>query len=146
MKKIKEYLLEEQDDLKELYEKIEFLVKIYSEKCSKMFKERRQLDIDNLPEEELSVLKIFEYLCALNMIGEYENILTKEQRGMSYGFKNDRRFDFIANTNIQGPVDIKPSGEESAEIHLWSGTSQYQEQFEQKHHTVGEQHVKNGNN
>ena len=138
MKKIKEYLLEENDDLKELYEKIEMLVKVYSEKCSKMFKERRQLDIDNLPEEELIVFKIYNYLCGLSIMSDYENIDFKSQRGLSMGFRNDRRLEFIATSRIQRPVNIKPSGEESAEIHLWSGTQLYQEEFENKHYTVGE--------
>ena len=136
--KIKDYLLQEDDDVKDLYEKIEMLLKVYSEKCSQMFKERRQLDIDNLPEEELIVFKIYNYLCGLSMIGDFENIDFKSQRGMSLGFRNDRRLEFIATSRIQRPVDMKPSGEESAEIHLWSGTLQYQEKFEQKHHTVGE--------
>jgi hypothetical protein len=110
--KIKNYL---EPDVLELCNQINRL-------SDKYFDKLETLNENSLSLEETKLLKNIEYLVALGLISEFENIEEHQARGLTAVYDS-----------ATGPIkELKSSGEESACLKLWSGTDEYKEQFETK--------------
>ena len=105
---------------------VNLLAEKYNDKVTETFKGRNGIDTDKLSEEEKKLLKSQNYLHALNLVGQYDNMGISESRGLTA----------FHETPVDPVKELKPSGEESCCIKLWSGTPEYREEFETKHVVV----------
>jgi hypothetical protein len=110
-------------DVSDLCSRIVSLTDKYDKECTELFKNKKDTSIS---EDEKTALNSYKYLHALEMIGDYENMEISSVRGLTAYHK----------TLSEPTVELKPSGEESACIRLWSITPEYVEKFETKHQVI----------
>jgi hypothetical protein len=92
-----------------------------SDFCAHLKKVRDSYGTKEDPEYEKDMHRLVMVIARLNaisLIGKYEYLDMQQQRGVTteYG---------MTHTNWGQPTNIKPSGQESAQIRLWSGMSHY---------------------
>ncbi|MDO8640076.1 MAG: hypothetical protein Q7R33_00865 [Nitrosarchaeum sp.] len=120
------------NDVKQLVDKAKELTKKYKEGlfCKTPYSDmgyiKSGVQLDKMQVEALNNLS---RLISIGLLLDYDNVNIQQQRGLIYEYGMGRE-------NWGQPTKIKPSGEGSTCIKLWSGTSEYQEQFEAKSETL----------
>jgi hypothetical protein len=110
-------------DVIELKKMIKTMLDHYVDMVSDKFDGKSFEETEVLKEKEADLIKTMNYLSALYLVGDFENIDMSMSRELIAYHK----------TLVEPIVDLQPSGEESATIRLWTGSSGHHDKYETKH-------------